>query len=224
MQQFAAATAVRTRQQGFDAHLQLGQREGFGQVVVGAGAETGDLVRQFVACGEHDHRQFGLVLLTQPAQHFRSIHARHHPVQDQRVVMLGGRQMQAGDAIGRSVQGMPARFEIVEQVGNHIAVVFNDQQPHERVSRTARQARCAHPNRGRPNATGIAGTAFQSVALQHPRTAMPALRCAITRLGSDKFPTHLPDSVCPHLLRACACRLPSLPPHPASARCWWRCC
>ncbi|MCY1248810.1 hypothetical protein D9M72_622830 [compost metagenome] len=70
------------------------------------------------------------MLVAQAAQHVRAFHARQHPVQDQRVVVLGGGQVQAGDAIGGDVEDMATRFEVLEQVGDQLAVVFNDQEPH----------------------------------------------------------------------------------------------
>src|SRR3546814_10089676 len=39
-------------------------------------------------------------------------------------------QVQAGHAVGRGVEHVPARFEVIEQVGDEIAVVLDDQNSH----------------------------------------------------------------------------------------------
>ena len=129
-QHLAAVSATCAGQQRFHAHFQFGQGERLGQVVVGTGTEAGDLVRQFIARGQHDHRHARSVSLAQASQHFVAFHARQHPVQDDDVIGLGGGQVQAGNAVRGGIQHMAARLEILEEVGDQAAVVFDYQQPH----------------------------------------------------------------------------------------------
>ncbi|MNI33178.1 hypothetical protein D3C73_871130 [compost metagenome] len=135
LQALARIAALRAQQQRLQAHFQFRQCEWFGQVVIRAGTEARDLVRQFVARGQHDHRHFRRMFGAQPPQHLRALHAWQHPVQDHRVIRVAARQVQAGDAVRGNVEHMPARLEIVEQVGHQLAVVLDHQQAHAKHPR-----------------------------------------------------------------------------------------
>lgn len=124
----AAATAG-TRDDRFEADLEFLEVERLGQVIVRTGTKPGDLVRQFIARGQHEHGNVA-ACLAQRLQHMRSGHSRQHPVEHDRVIGLSRREMQAGASVGRSVEDMAARFEIVEQVGDQAAVVLDDEQTH----------------------------------------------------------------------------------------------
>src|SRR3546814_19608173 len=73
----------------------------------------------------------------------------------------------SSDLVGRGVEHVPARFEVIEQVGDEIAVVFDDQPSH---------AIAPWPQRGpaseqdRPCYVGIA---WPSVALNAPPPRVP---------------------------------------------------
>src|SRR3546814_7590965 len=65
----------------------------------------------------------------------------------------------SSDLVGRGVEHVPARFEVIEQVGDEIAVVFDDQQSH---------AIAPWPQRGpasEQDRTCDVGIAWKSVAL-----------------------------------------------------------
>ncbi|MNF92159.1 hypothetical protein D3C84_747960 [compost metagenome] len=51
-----AGIARRTAHQGMDPRHQLGDLEGFGEVVVGAGVQPLDLLVQLATGGQHQHR------------------------------------------------------------------------------------------------------------------------------------------------------------------------
>src|SRR3546814_18792526 len=53
-----------------------------------------------------------------------------HPVEHDHVVGPRAGQVQAGHAVGRGVEHVPARFEVIEQVGDEIAVVLDYQNSH----------------------------------------------------------------------------------------------
>ncbi|MNT20576.1 hypothetical protein D3C72_1558900 [compost metagenome] len=74
------------------------------------------------------------MLGAQPAQHLRPLQARQHPVQDHGVIGMAVGQVQAGDPVRGHIQHVPPRFEVLEQVGDQLAVVFYDQEPHGRLS------------------------------------------------------------------------------------------
>src|SRR5690606_36995131 len=54
-------------------------------------------------------------------------HARRAEVQDHRIEVAQHRQVQAGDAVGGEVDGVPAILQVVAAGGGAIGVVFDDE-------------------------------------------------------------------------------------------------
>lgn len=109
---------------------QLRQGERFEQVVVGPGAEALQAVIQLVAGGEHDHRCIAAGVFAQALAQGVAIDAGQHDVEHDQVVVFGGGQVQAGQAILGAVDGVALHAQVVGQVGQNIAVVFNQKNAH----------------------------------------------------------------------------------------------
>lgn len=90
---FHRAAGAGLAQQRADAGHQFLHAEGFGDVVVGAGIERGDLFGFAGAHGEHDHRHVGP--LADLAQHFMPIAIGQADVQHHQFGALPGQQGQA---------------------------------------------------------------------------------------------------------------------------------
>lgn len=88
-------------QQGTDTQQQLGEGEGFHQVVVGTQFEAADTVLQLVAGGEERHRH--IVLLAQHFHDLPTVQARQHHVEDHQVVAVLQRQVETVGAVLRPV-------------------------------------------------------------------------------------------------------------------------
>jgi hypothetical protein len=87
-----------------------------------------------IARGQHDDRNRFLFIGPQPAQHAQAIHSRQVPIEHDGVVLPRRSQVQSRDAIGRRIQRMPARLEIVVDIGGQLGVVFDDEdRQRERV-------------------------------------------------------------------------------------------
>ena len=115
--------------QRFQAHFEFGQIERFGEVVIGTAAERADLVVELRARSEHQYRHLAAGI-AQAREHFASVHARQHPVEHDRVVVLGERKVQADGTVGRGVESVAACFEVFEQIRDQVPVVFHQQQAH----------------------------------------------------------------------------------------------
>ncbi len=117
--------------QGGEAQFQFAQFKRLGQVIVGAFAETGDLVVQGGTRGQHQYRRRGLRVLAQAAAQGEAVDAGQHQVEHDDVVRLGDRQMQAGDAIHRHIHLMAMALQKVGDVRRQVGAVFNDQDGKE---------------------------------------------------------------------------------------------
>jgi hypothetical protein len=113
-----------------EAGLDLLQREGLDQVVVGAQVEALELVLESVARGQHQDRSLDARLFAQLAAQRCAVHARKAEVEQDRVEGLGDGEVQAGDAVGRGVHRMTARFEKVVEIGGDRRIVLDDQNAH----------------------------------------------------------------------------------------------
>ncbi|MNR32620.1 hypothetical protein D3C85_1502200 [compost metagenome] len=105
--------------------MQLGQVEGFGQVVVGAVAQAADALLLGAAGGEHDHR--GLPLLAQAPQHGEAAGVRQHHVQQQQVRLLGQGQLQALFAPLADADGIALPPQQFAELAAQGEVVFDDE-------------------------------------------------------------------------------------------------
>src|SRR6185369_13704761 len=84
---------------GFDASKEFANREGLGNVIVGAEFEADDLVYFLATRGKHDDgnsRALGLELLAD----FEAAHARHHYVENYEVWSLRDSAFQSCDSVG----------------------------------------------------------------------------------------------------------------------------
>ena len=133
LQQLAATPAAGARDECFEPDFQLGKVERLGQIVVGSRTEAGDLVGQFVPRAEHQHRRItaGFAKILQESW---SVKAWEHPVEHHHVEALGHCQMQAGQPIGRRIEHVAPRLEILEEVRHEVSVVFNYQDAHAYAS------------------------------------------------------------------------------------------
>ena len=119
--------------QGFQAHLELHQREGLDEVVVGAAVEARDLVGQAVARGQHQHRGRLAEFLAQLLAQFQAVQARQSDVEDDDVVVVLGRQRQAAVAVAGGIELVALRFQEAVEVGQDIGMVFDDEDAHESI-------------------------------------------------------------------------------------------
>src|SRR5690606_5988258 len=119
-------------QQRVEPDLHFLQCERLDQVVVRPGVEAGKLVVQAVAGGEHQHRGLLAGLVAQLAAYLQAVHAGQVEVKHDGVEFVDNRQMQAGDAIGREINGMAAFFKVIAEIGGDVLVVLDDEYAHRR--------------------------------------------------------------------------------------------
>ncbi|MNL70707.1 hypothetical protein D3C87_1957530 [compost metagenome] len=82
-------------------------------------------VVQLIASREHDHRRVTTGILSQAFAQGVTVDAGQHDVEHDQVVVLGSRQMQARQSVLRAIHGIAFEPQIIGQVGEDIAVVFN---------------------------------------------------------------------------------------------------
>ncbi|MNN81015.1 hypothetical protein D3C81_1977940 [compost metagenome] len=80
---------------------------------------------QLIAGREHDHRRFATGILAQAFAQGVAIDARQHDIEHDQIVVLGGRQMQTRQTILSAVHGIAFEPQVIGQIGQDIAVVFN---------------------------------------------------------------------------------------------------
>ncbi len=154
-------------QQGAQPGEQLLHVEGLDQVVVGAGVQAGDPVRDLHPGGEHQHR--GAVAgLAQPAADLQPVRLRHHHVEHQDVRALLGEDGQGlgtvrGDAHPVALQHQRAAERFADGpvvLGDQHGVGHGDDSPwrahggYRRGRRTAGRARTAALSPAAPWAYG----------------------------------------------------------------------
>ena len=81
------ATASALVERG-EPRLEFAQREGLGEVVVRAGLEALELVRQRVARGQHQHRRVAVGVLAQPPAERQPVDSRQVEVEHDGVELL----------------------------------------------------------------------------------------------------------------------------------------
>ena len=123
--QLAPAATLGATQHGFDTCGQFRQGKRLEQIVIGPRLEALQAIVQLVAGGEHDHRCVAARVFTQAFAQGVAINPRQHDIEHDQVVMLGGRQVQARQTVLRTVHGIALESEVIRQVGQNIAVVFN---------------------------------------------------------------------------------------------------
>ena len=101
-------------QHRFDARIELARAERLGQVIVGAGFETRELVLLVGARGEHDQRHGpGAFVGTQPPRKFDAAHARQHPVEHHQVGQRGLHHLERLLGAFRTQRLMPGKLQVV---------------------------------------------------------------------------------------------------------------
>ncbi|MNG07588.1 hypothetical protein D3C84_908980 [compost metagenome] len=123
--QGASPAALGPAHDRFDTRRQFRQGKRLDQVIIGARLEALQTVVQLIAGREHDHRRFAPGIFAQALAQGIAIDAGQHDIEHDQVVMLGGRQMQARQTILRAIHGIAFESQVIGQVGQDIAVVFN---------------------------------------------------------------------------------------------------
>jgi hypothetical protein len=119
-----AATRERPQPRG-----QLGEGEGLGQVVVGAGVQALHPVLHRVTGREHEHRSPDPVGAQAPAD-LEAVHARQHHVEDDDVVLGRAGHPQRVLALARKVGGQAVGAQAAPDQGGQLQLVFDDQVAH----------------------------------------------------------------------------------------------
>jgi hypothetical protein len=118
-----------TWDEGPEAGEELAEREGLGQVVIGAAVETGDPILHRVPCGEHEDGR-PAAAVADPAADLEAVHVRQHDVQDDHVVGVLGRGPDRVGASRRDVDGVGLLLEPALEEAGHLQLVLDDQDPH----------------------------------------------------------------------------------------------
>jgi len=111
------------------ARQQLGERERFRQVVVGAGVEPADAVADRIPRGQHQHRDPDLAL-TEAFQDREAVEAREHHVEQNRVVGGGLDHPERVFADSSDVSGMAFLTQPSGDQSCHFWFVLDDEHAH----------------------------------------------------------------------------------------------
>ena len=122
-------TRPRPARQSFDPRQQLLEREGFGDVIVGAGAQRFHLRIDGVLCGENQHRAVEPAR-PQIVQHLRPGFARESHVEDDDVVLLRNRARFTIIAVGDEVDAPALLLEAALDELSYCGIVFDDEDLH----------------------------------------------------------------------------------------------
>ena len=110
--------------------LLVGER--LDEIVVGAGVEAADPVAHRVACGEHQDRHVRAGR-AHPAGDLEPGDVGQADVQDDRLdAGGGGRDLDAGDAVGRQLDHVPVLLEEAAKQSTETGIVLDDEQVHGR--------------------------------------------------------------------------------------------
>ncbi len=102
----------------------LGHLKGLCDVVVGALAQTGDLVVQLALGGEHDDR--GLGLGPDGAAHAPAVQHRQHNIQQHQIRLHTAEQLHALAAVGGDLHLIALLFQVEpEQIRNIMIILHN---------------------------------------------------------------------------------------------------
>src|SRR5262249_45041696 len=115
------------------AREKLGEREWLRQIVIAAPAESSYPFVQARESAEDQHR----CRLTKPPDCVKDRQsvdiAREHPVEDDHIPALAGRQVQSVDALAAPHHRNPRRFEAITNVAGGIGVVLDQKTLHARL-------------------------------------------------------------------------------------------
>ena len=108
---------------------EFARTERFGQVVVGAGLQSGDAVVLLAECGQQDHRHGVVAALAQRPAQRQSAGAGHHHVEHGDVDPLGAEHPQRLIAVPGHPHLEPVALEVAPDDIAHDGVVVGDQNP-----------------------------------------------------------------------------------------------
>ena len=109
------------------------KRERLDEVVVGAQFQPLDPVGHLVAGAQEQNRR--LAQLPDAAQHIPAVDAGQHHVEQDQVVLPGGGQVQALDAVSGHIDHVGMFGQTLAHVGGSLGFVFDDQDSHGRMGR-----------------------------------------------------------------------------------------
>jgi len=115
--------------QGAQACLQFEQIEGFGQVVVGAGVEPGDLVGAAVARRENQYRQ-RIAAFAQVLQQPQTIALRQAEVENAGLIGVVEQCQACGFSVTYPVDGVVGQLQAGTYAVTKQVIVFHQQYPH----------------------------------------------------------------------------------------------
>ena len=127
LEHFGTHLAALAADQGAQARFQFLDRKRLGEVVIGAGAQAGELLVERVAGGEHQHRRRLAGFLAQALAHFQAVQAREHEVEDDHVVTVLCREAITVEPVGGIVDFESPAFEVFADHFRNVAVVFDDE-------------------------------------------------------------------------------------------------
>src|SRR6266849_456659 len=117
---------LRSPQNGLHASEQFSDREGLGDVVIGAEFETHNLIHFLAARREHDDRNRGALRL-QLLAHIQSAHAWHHHVEHHQVWGILQGQLEPFHAVESRYHLKALVLEIIAESRNHVRLILDDQ-------------------------------------------------------------------------------------------------
>ena len=170
--------------QGLDPGQHLLHLEGLGEVVVGARAQTHDLLAPGAAGGQDQHGH-GAALLAPALQDREAVQHRQAEVEHDRIVRLGIAQEVPLLAIVREIDHETRRLQRPPRLLGDPVVVFHDQDPHgagasrrPRARGTAPRARSArgspHRTRARAHRPGASAASPRTPRARRLRPRAPA--------------------------------------------------
>src|SRR5277367_4253492 len=116
-------------QQGPNAHQQLGQVKGLGQVVIGPGLEVTDLIHYRIASSENKYGQ----VRPQPThlgEQRRAAESRQHQIKNQQVIGVAEEVLLAGNPIVGDVDRVALRPQPAGYKVGYLAIIFDEEHPH----------------------------------------------------------------------------------------------
>src|SRR3990167_933758 len=124
--QLALTAALAAPQDGLDTRHQFGEGKGLDQIIVSTGLQALQAVIQGIAGGQHEYRHVILAIFAQTLAQLITVNAWQHDVQHDQVIVTGTGQVQTAQTILGTVSGKPLELQVVEDVGQDVAVVFDD--------------------------------------------------------------------------------------------------
>ena len=116
--------------EGFDARDEFLHREGFGEVVVGAGFEAFDAVADFAAGGEDEDAR-GAGGGAEAGEDGEAVERGQAEVEDDEIGRRGERGAEALGAVGAGLGGVIAAHQRADDVTGEPEFVFDDEDAHE---------------------------------------------------------------------------------------------